>query len=235
MTAVPNWLHALAVVSLALALVSMLVVVIDELAGHRQQMWIMDVVWPVTMLWAGPLGLVFYFTVGRTSTRRAVQSARAHGDAPRNQRKPFWQSVGVGATHCGAGCSLADLAVEWAVLAVPVSLFGSTVVGTWTVDYVVAFLFGIAFQYFTIAPRRGLSFREGLAAAAKADTLSLTAWQLGMYGWMALALFAFFSPATLPKTQPAFWFMMQLAMAAGFLTSYPVNWWLLRRGVKEVM
>jgi hypothetical protein len=29
--------------------------------------------------------------------------------------------------------------------------------------------------------------------------------------------------------------MMQLAMMAGFLTAYPVNWWLLRSGMKETM
>jgi hypothetical protein len=29
--------------------------------------------------------------------------------------------------------------------------------------------------------------------------------------------------------------MPWLAMAAGFLTSYPVNRWLLRRGIKEKM
>ena len=32
-----------------------------------------------------------------------------------------------------------------------------------------------------------------------------------------------------------FWFMMQIAMLCGFLTSYPVNWWLLRSGIKEMM
>lgn len=34
---------------------------------------------------------------------------------------------------------------------------------------------------------------------------------------------------------PEFWVMMQIGMMAGFVTSYPVNWWLLRRGIKEVM
>lgn len=67
------------------------------------------------------------------------------------------------------------------------------------------------------------------------DSLSLTAWQLGMYGWMAIALFLLFSPAALPKREPTFWFMMQIAMFAGFLTSFPVNWWLLRTGIKETM
>jgi hypothetical protein len=29
--------------------------------------------------------------------------------------------------------------------------------------------------------------------------------------------------------------MMQIAMLCGFVTSYPVNWWLLRAGLKEKM
>ena len=29
--------------------------------------------------------------------------------------------------------------------------------------------------------------------------------------------------------------MMQIAMMFGFMSSYPVNWWLIRRGVKEAM
>jgi len=28
---------------------------------------------------------------------------------------------------------------------------------------------------------------------------------------------------------------MQIAMLAGFLTSYPANWWPLRAGIKEKM
>jgi hypothetical protein len=32
-----------------------------------------------------------------------------------------------------------------------------------------------------------------------------------------------------------FWSTMQVAMIFGFLTSYPVNWWLLRAGLKEKM
>jgi len=32
-----------------------------------------------------------------------------------------------------------------------------------------------------------------------------------------------------------FWGAMQLAMIAGFVTSYPMNWWLIRVGIKERM
>ena len=33
----------------------------------------------------------------------------------------------------------------------------------------------------------------------------------------------------------AFWFMMQIAMMLGLATTFPMNWWLIRRGVKEAM
>ena len=32
-----------------------------------------------------------------------------------------------------------------------------------------------------------------------------------------------------------YWFLMQVGMMLGFLTSYPVNVWLLKAGLKEKM
>jgi len=81
-------------------------------------------------------------------------------------------------------------------------------------------------------------FALDLSGGDKADTLSLTAWQFGMYGFMAFAYFFIFGylfHQKLEPRSPEFWFMMQIAMLSGFLTSYPVNWWLLRRGIKERM
>jgi hypothetical protein len=210
-----------------------LVIVLDLLAGHRQQMWIMNLVWPVTALYAGPLGLWAYYRVGRLSTRENARRAKEAGQEPPGKRKPFWQMVGVAATHCGAGCTLGDICAEWIMAAAPLVLLGRKIFGSWVVDYAFAYAFGIAFQYFTIAPMRNLSVGKGLWAAVKADTLSLTAWQIGMYGWMAVVTFGLFGE--LEKTSPVFWFMMQIAMLCGFLTSYPVNWWLLRKGIKEMM
>ncbi len=59
------------------------------------------------------------------------------------------------------------------------------------------------------------------------------AWQVGMYGWMAIVHFGMCGE--IPKANPMFWFMMQIAMAAGFLTSYPLNWSLLKAGLNEKM
>ncbi|HEX3727822.1 MAG TPA: DUF4396 domain-containing protein [Pirellulales bacterium] len=221
--------------SLIVGVLSSIVILGDILAGHRQHMAVMNVVWPITGLYAGPLAVLGYFTVGRLSTHAAMHAAKEHGEEPPAKRKPFWQSVGLAATHCGAGCTLGDLLVEGLLMSfVSFSLFGHAIFGSWLIDYVAAFLIGIAFQYFTIKPMKNLSPRAGLIAALKADALSLTAWQVGMYGWMAIATFAVFGHE-LSRSNPVFWLMMQIAMLAGFATAYPVNWLLVKSGVKEKM
>ena len=226
-------LHTGALLALGLAVLCSLWIAIDVLR-HPQQMWIMNAVWILTPLYSGLVGLWAYYQVGRLTTKASVRQAKARGEESPGKQKPFWQSVAVGALHCGSGCTLADVLVETAVFFVPVVLFGRKLFGAWAVDFVFAFLFGIVFQYFTIKPMRDLSVGEGIKAAVKADTFSLMAWQVGMYGWMAIATFVLFGHE-LKANDPVFWLMMQLAMVAGFLTAYPVNWWLLRSGMKEVM
>ena len=59
-----------------------------------------------------------------------------------------------------------------------------------------------------------------------------------MYGFMAfsqLYVFAHVFGTRAEVDTPEFWFAMQLAMLAGFATAYPVNWWLIRAGIKEEM
>lgn len=230
----PEWLVYLAIISLVLGIASAFLIATDLVRGHRQQMWIMNLVWPITALYSGPIALWFYFYVGRLSSQQSVQNAERRGKENPGEMKPFYQTVGLATTHCGSGCTVGDILVEVILLAVPLTLFGKPIFAAWVIDYIAAFTFGIAFQYFTIQPMRHLPPREGLIAALKADTLSLTAWQIGMYGWMAIVSFGIFGHE-LPKTSPVFWFMMQIAMLAGFATSYPVNWWLVRVGIKEKM
>ncbi len=230
----PVWLVTIAILSLILGILSMVVVVVDLARTGAQKMWVMDVVWPVTALWGGPLALWAYFRYGRAGSKRAAMDAKHQGQAPPNQRQPMPVLVAKGTTHCGSGCTLGDLIAEMVSLALPLSLFGHRLFGAWIYDYVLAFGFGILFQYFTIKPMKNLSRGEGLKQALKADTLSLTAWQIGMYGWMAIATFLIFKHE-LHQSSPVFWFMMQIGMLLGFLTSYPFNWWLIRRGIKERM
>ncbi len=59
-----------------------------------------------------------------------------------------------------------------------------------------------------------------------------------MYGFMAFAQFVLFPHLVgdrAPVNSVEFWAAMQVAMVAGCLTSYPVNWWLVSAGIKERM
>lgn len=229
----PAWLSILASLSLLAGVLCCLVVAVD-VVRHPQKMGIMNLVWPVTMLFGSVAWLWFYWRHGRPSPENE------HGETP------MAISVAKGASHCGAGCTIGDLIAEWLAFAVPSvavlfgwgSLFAEKTFAVWALDYIVAFLLGIAFQYFTIKPMRDLTVRQGIVQAAKADILSITAWQVGMYGVMALAQFAWLRPSyggIAPVDSAVFWFVMQVAMIAGFATSYPVNWWLVRSGIKERM
>jgi hypothetical protein len=144
----------------------------------------------------------------------------------------MWQAVFKGAAHCGAGCALGDFAAEWIALGLGLVLLGSALAARLTLSFVLAYAAGIAFQYFAIAPMRGLSFRAGVVAAVKADTFSLIAYEVGMFAFMIYRAHAW--PAMQP-TDWSYWLMMQVAMVLGFATTYPVNWLLIRFGVKERM
>ncbi len=243
---IPAWLHDLSIAALLLGALCAIVVAAD-VARHPQHMWIMNVVWPVTALFGTVWVLWQYFAYGRLATHEVMHAAmQRHEDPPSKRDTPFPVMVANGALHCGSGCTLGDIVAEWLVFGVPAiavafgygSLFGTRMFAVWVLDYVFAYAFGIFFQYLTIAPMRGLSFGPGLMAAIKADTLSLTAWQVGMYGFMAFAYFYLFRGllgTELRTDTVEFWFMMQIAMICGFLTAYPVNWWLIRAGIKEKM
>ena len=176
---VPFWLHYLSIGYLVLGGLCAAFIAVD-VTRHPQHMWIMNVVWPVTALF-GTLWIIWqYLTYGRLATHEKMHAAMQQDQEPPNKRDtPFPIMVANGALHCGSGCTLGDIVAEWLVFGVPAiavafgygSLFGHHIFAVWVVDYIFAYLFGIFFQYFTIAPMRGLSVGPGLVAAIKADTL----------------------------------------------------------------
>jgi len=160
-----------------------------------------------------------------TAATGAMQMAPGHSD---------WHAVVRSTLHCGAGCTLADLIGEWFLCFVPIAVGGSLLAGSWIVDYLLALTIGVYFQYAAIRSMRSISRPKAFGLALKADFLSLTAWQAGMYGWMALTIHLW-PGLTTDRTTWIFWCSMQIGMLCGFLCSYPVNVLLIRHGIKSAM
>jgi len=210
-------LETISYVSVISGFVCTIIILIDILNGHRQKMKVMNIVWPITGIYFGPVGLWAYLKMGRT-----------------DNEKPFWQKVFVSTSHCGAGCTFGDLIGEWGIFLIGFTLFASELLTVYIVDFSVAYITGIIFQYAAIAQMNKMKPLQIVKAAVKADTFSLVAFEIGMFGWMAITHLVLFTSPLKPDNI-TYWFMMQIAMVIGFLTSYPANWLLVKKGIKEGM
>ncbi len=217
--------------SLGIAFASALVILFDVFVrGYRQKMAIMDLVYPITALYWGPVALWFYYRHGRRQSRPVIER---RGPADPN-RTPRWVVLSKAVSHCGGGCTLGDIAGEWLVATLGLTIAGESLLVDFPMDFGWAWTLGIVFQYFTIVPMRDIGKLAGVWAAIKADTLSILSFQAGLFGGMAIYQKLIFAPG-LPKDTATYWMMMQLAMILGFFTALPVNAWLIRKGLKERM
>lgn len=117
-----DWIEVVGWFSLAVAFASALVILVDiVLGGHRQKMWIMNLVYPVTALYWGPVALWFYFTRGRRTSKPVVEKE----GMPDSDKLPRWDVQSKAISHCGAGCTLGDIGAEWLVYAASLTLAGT--------------------------------------------------------------------------------------------------------------
>jgi hypothetical protein len=225
-------------ISLVIAVISATVITIDEFR-HPQRMWIMNIVWPVTALYLSVFALWGYFRIGRGMAKDATHGMSMEQMQKHHERRahinPTWRQTAVADTHCAAGCVVGDVVAEFSLFALGWTFLGRSLYAEFVGDLFLGWLFGIAFQYFTIKPMQNLTPRDGLMRAVKSETLAIITFEIGLFAWMALAYFVFFPNPHLSPLEPGFWFMMQIGMVIGFLTSYPMNRWLITVGWKGVM
>lgn len=233
-------MNTFATISVISGIISAIIIATD-LALHPQRMKIMNSVWVLTALWATIGALVLYFWFGRQKSPKSpkmpmgeMNMATMDMGHMQMAKTPKWQSSILSTLHCGAGCTLADLAGEWLVYLGAITIAGSSLLASTVIDYALALVIGVFFQYAAIRQMNRIAPKQALAKAAKADVLSLSAWQMGMYGFMALAIFVFWD-GYLPRYSWTFWFMMQIAMLCGFVVALPVNLLLIKYGIKRAM
>lgn len=131
--------------------------------------------------------------------------------------------------HCIAGDGVGILA--GAVIAAYLTLSRPTDIA---LEYALGFGFGwTIFQALFMRDMAGGSYRRSLASTFMPELLSMNFLMAGMMPIASLGRIAVgdnFEPL-----RPAFWFVMSMALLAGFIVAYPINWWLVARGLKHGM
>jgi hypothetical protein len=79
----------------------------------------------------------------------------------------------------------------------------------------------------------GGSYRRALAKTFLPEFLSMNLLMAGMLPIAALGRMT--GRNGMNPLTPEFWFVMSMALLAGFVVAYPMNWWLVARGLKHGM
>jgi hypothetical protein len=173
----------------------------------------------ILTLFTGPFAAFFYVLGCREPLRGAHEAYVA----------VRWRQVLGSTMHCAAGDGIgiiagAALAAQWRLPA-------------WadlTLEYVLGFGFGWAiFQAFAMRDMAGGDYLRSLRETFLPEFLSMNLLMAGMAVTMHSLM-----PHIHGSADPLaweFWFVMSMALIVGFILAYPINWWLVAKGLKHGM
>jgi hypothetical protein len=140
-----------------------------------------------------------------------------------------WRQVLGSTMHCVAGDGVGILA--GAVIASVLQLNG-----VWDValEYMLGFGFGwTIFQALFMRGEAGGSYKDALENSFLPELLSMNVLMAGMVPTMLMAMKHVHGAHD--PSGAAFWFVMSMSLLVGFVTAYPMNWWLVSRHLKHGM
>lgn len=180
-----------------------------DLRRHNRRIApLMKLVWVLTVIYSGFLGLAVYFYAGRRQIRRDT----------------VWRRGFRSVAHCYSGCGAGEVA--GLLLASLIGLSVSAYVAVLT--FMLAFAAGLAL---TIGPLSADGVPLGTATkdALYSESLSIVVMEAVAIG-LDIGLAGSAAPSDV-----RFWTVLFLSLSAGLLAAYPVNVWLIRKGVKSGM
>ncbi len=137
-----------------------------------------------------------------------------------------WRQVLGSTMHCVAGDGLGILVGA----AIGPSLLLSRPFEI-ALEYALGFGFGwTVFQALFMRDEAGGSYRRALARTFLAEFVSMNLLMAGMLPIASLG-----RTLGVGMLSAKFWFIMSMGLLAGFVAAYPINWWLVARGLKHGM
>ena len=202
---------------LILSLTSAAYVAWDQFHGNPEPA-VMKWGFVLVTLYTGPIGLLLYVMADKEPI------PGKHEEFIR----PLWKQ-GVGSTvHCVAGDATGII-----LAAVTVALIGLPMWADLIVEYIAGFLFGLLiFQALFMRKTMGGSYFENVRRSFLPELISMNCMMAGMAPVMVFLMMGRDMRAMWPG-EPLFWMVMSLGVIAGFAVAYPVNVWMVARGLKH--
>jgi len=200
-----------------LTLGSLLFVLWDQFT-NTPSMRIMTLAWTLVILYTGPLGLFLYFL----SCRQPLP------DTHDQFINVHWKQAVGSLIHCVAGDATAIIIMAAFLHFVDIPN-GIEVI----IEYVAAYLFGLfIFQAIFMRSMFG-SYLSAVKKTIFAETVSMNMVMTGMFP--VIVFIKYHYPKASDPFSPYFWGMMSLATIVGFIVAYPINSWMVRKGIKHGM
>ena len=175
--------------------------------------------WVLVTFYTGPVGFIVYWLLHR-----------AHAREMREQSEPsLWEQSVESTIHCVAGDAtgilIALVMMSWLRLPMGAELIA---------EYVAGFAVGLfLFQAVCMKSTFDGSYRRAVRGTFLPETLSMNAVMAGMIPVMIILMSLDMS--AMKPASVRFWGITSLAVIISTVTTFPVNWWLVKRGLKHGM
>lgn len=179
---------------------------------------VMTLAWCLVVAYTGPLGLFLYFLTCRQPLEGTHDAFIA----------PLWKQAVGSLIHCVAGDATAIIGMAALLHFVKVPN-GTEVI----LEYIAAYFFGLLiFQAFSM---RGMfsSYKKSVQKTIFAETVSMNLVMAGMFP--VIVIIKYHYPIVSNPAHLYFWGMMSLATIIGFIAAYPINFWMVKKGIKHGM
>ncbi|WOO43477.1 DUF4396 domain-containing protein [Rubellicoccus peritrichatus] len=196
-----------------------LIVLIWDLTTHTPTGTVMKVAWILVVAYTGPIGFALFWKSCR----------QPKGIAHDVFIRDHWRQATGSLLHCVAGDATGII-----IAAAVVYHFGLPNGIDLVIEYLAAFVVGLfVFQaLFMIKMFQG-DYWLAVRKTFFAETVSMNMVMLGMFP--SMLLLKLIIPNADSPYNAEFWFLMSMATIVGMATAYPINSWMVRRGLKHGM
>ncbi|MBT4769553.1 MAG: DUF4396 domain-containing protein [Rhodospirillaceae bacterium] len=196
-----------------------LVFLIYDMFTNTPLMGVMKLAWFLIVLYSGPIGLLVYLL----SCRQPLPGTHDRFIAA------HWKQTVGSIMHCVAG-DATGIIVAAAALYYFTYPNGIDLI----VEYLTAFAFGLfIFQALFMKDMMGGDYLLAVRKTFYAETVSMNMVMTGMIPVMVILTEHL--PGSDDPTSPRFWAVMSIAATVGAIVGYPVNSWMVKRGLKHGM